>query len=160
MAKANLLPFCERRSRADNDDAGEPPGDGAALGARFELGIGQDAELGEHAGVGIERMAGEEEADRLELVLQALHRRPGLHSARMSDLRPRRAAAARTDRRCPAPRSPPARLAKASICSTLPCTSARLGSRAVEGAGGARRLQRALVERLGVAAAGEVGEVA
>ena len=54
----------------------------------------------------------------------------------------------RTGRRCPAPRWPPSRLAKASIGSTLPCTSARLGSQAVEGAGGAERLQRPLVERL------------
>ena len=94
MANANLLPFCDRRSRADTTTPASRPAAAPRSARASSSAKVDDAEFGEHAGVGIERMAGEEEADGLELLLQPLHRRPRLDRAACpSAAAPSRAAA-------------------------------------------------------------------
>ena len=67
------------------DGAGDlGDGGGGAGGLAEELGVGQHALAAERAGVVVERVAGEVEADGLVLLRQPLHRRPvvGLRQAR------------------------------------------------------------------------------
>ena len=122
--------------------------------------------FGEHRRIGIEGMAREEEADRLELVLQPLHRRPRLDRPEVELARPcrrgraSRPTARRTGRPCPAPRCSPVRLAKAMHLTRRcrarahGCPPARSNAPAAASVSSARLLRALVLSRRG-----EIGEV-
>ena len=158
MAKANLLPFCDRRSRADTTTPARRPAAAPRSARASSSAKRDDAELGQHARIGVERMAGEEEADRLELVLQPLHGRPRPSAAVMSICGRVSPPAAEqiVDALCRVRRDA---VGERQHLLDVAVHQRAVGLQLIEGAGCSQRLQRALVERLGVAAAGEIGQV-
>ena len=102
-----------------------------------------DAQPRQHALIGLERMAGEEEADRVEFAPQPVGRRPGggAHFERRArrSRRTERSARPPSPRRCGWRAPEPARSRRRR--------RARSGSSLVEGAGGGEAFQRLLVDR-------------
>ena len=153
-----LLPVRVRRSVRATTVPATRPAVAPALHRARELGPGLHAQLLQHGGVIVERMAGEEEADRVVFALQPLGRQPGLDRRQRdrlarcrpppnNSLCPTAAVLVRALRASRAWRRRPAK------------TRARFASKRVEGAGGGQAFQHALVDGARIDARGEVGEV-
>ena len=140
-----LLPVLVRRSVRETTVAATRPALAPAFTERRELGPGLHLQLLQQRGVVVERMAGEEEADRLVFALQPVGRQPGLdrrQSRCVSRLR-RAAEQCRSAR----PWRPRARAARSpSWRRRRRCARARLRLERVEGAGRDQAFQHALVD--------------
>ena len=101
-------------------------------------------------------MAGEEEADGVELLLQPLGRQPGLDIA---ERKRRRAAPPPNSSDCPTATSSCVRCAVASIGVDGREHARAIAFERIEGAGGGEALQHALVDRARIDAAGEIGQI-